>query len=312
MGASLTIYVLSRDRPDMLRAALDSILAQIDPHFELIVSDNSLGDAVERMMCADYPAIHYVRRAPPLEALTHFKAILQACSSDYVTLFHDDDIMEPDYVQRMRAALDMNARVGAVGCNAWVLRDDQPTRQTVMGRISAPVLITSGEALARPYIGIRGARPAPFPSYMYRREAVSGLFLDAASGGKYADVAFLMKVQQRLPILWLPNILMSYRIHASNDSGAVDPVQQMRLARYICNNTCIARHDRAMEEFRFLAYLSWWRSRRRGQGPRRRTHRIILKYLLLKGPKLLLTSGEAWRRALARIAPALRKRQPAW
>jgi len=52
LSSSLQIFLLSRDRPDYLREALQSALAQSGERIEVIVSDNSEREEVARMLAA--------------------------------------------------------------------------------------------------------------------------------------------------------------------------------------------------------------------------------------------------------------------
>jgi cellulose synthase/poly-beta-1,6-N-acetylglucosamine synthase-like glycosyltransferase len=70
--SSLTIFILCHNRPDFTRQTLHSILAQTDKEFELIVSDNSSNDEVERVVSSEFPQVSYRRRTPMLQPLAHF------------------------------------------------------------------------------------------------------------------------------------------------------------------------------------------------------------------------------------------------
>ena len=66
MTTSLQIYIMSRDRPDYLINALDSVISQVTVNIKLdiIVSDNSETDEVEKIVSDLYQNsnITYVRR----------------------------------------------------------------------------------------------------------------------------------------------------------------------------------------------------------------------------------------------------------
>ena len=68
---TLQVYVLSRDRPVFLKQAIDSILnQQIQIEFELIISDNSVGDEVKKMIDKSYSQrkFKYYKVNPTLSA----------------------------------------------------------------------------------------------------------------------------------------------------------------------------------------------------------------------------------------------------
>jgi glycosyltransferase involved in cell wall biosynthesis len=300
----LTIYILTKDRPALFCEALDSVLEQSCNGYDVVVSDNSDGDDTEAIVTSRYPLVTYVRRSPPLAPLSHFKAVFEECRSEYAVLFHDDDLMDRDYVRRMSEALDQHPSVGAVGCNAKVMMDDVVTERLFMGRFDQSVLISSCADLLSPYLGIRSQGHAPFPSYMYRSASIKGLYLDSDDGGKYSDVSFLMKVQQRAPMLWIPDALMVYRFHASNDSRREGVAGRLKLLRFIYRTTDIGKQHELVREFKFRFYLRWWlESTKAGRSRTPRRYRVVLKYLLGVGPSIVFFNGELWRRLATKLRP---------
>ncbi len=302
----LTVYLLSKDRPALFQRALDSVLAQSGGDYRVVVSDNSDGDAVERLMRSRYPGVELVRRNPPVPALSHFRTLLEEATSEYIALFHDDDLMAKDYVVKMTEALDAHPEASAAGCNAWYLWDDVRSSRTFMGALTAPLVVRDVETLLAPYLAAHVLAPPPFPGYAYRRAAIRGLFLDSAEGGKYADVSFLMKVLGRGPLVWLPDPLMEYRLHSSNDTKRESVGQRLKLLRYIYKATAIRKGSALVREYRCRLYLRWWLSSARAS--RRRTPRryaVVLRYLASAGPRALLGNPEIWRRIFRRGARVL-------
>lgn len=297
--ARVQIYILSRDRPAYFRQALVSALAQDNPGVEVVVSDNSEQDAIQGLVAAEFPQVRYVRRCPALPALAHFRAVIEESSAEYVVLFHDDDILAPEYVRAMLQAMEQNPEVGATCCNAWVIRGEERTGRTVMGMFRRERRMLSPEELLAPYMTFMGMGPAPFPGYMYRRRFLDGLYLDAAHGGKYSDVSFLVKLVKRAPILWLPQVLMSYRVHEQNDGVTEEVGQRMSLLRYIYANTRITRQSKMVAEFRFRYWIRWWRGKQRVLHAWRR--RVVRRYLIINTLKLMLTHPGLWLRFLMQV-----------
>ena len=89
----LQFWILSRNRPHFLGETLRSAVAQLQPGVEIIVSDNSDNDLIAELVIKEFPDVTLVRRQPVLPALQHFKVILEQACGEYVTLFHDDDVL---------------------------------------------------------------------------------------------------------------------------------------------------------------------------------------------------------------------------
>lgn len=239
---SLTIFILCHNRPDDARQAIASVLAQTDRDFELIVSDNSSNDEVERMVRSEFPQVDYRRRVPMLPPLAHFNRCMDEAGGDYFCLFHDDDLMHPDFAHKLVRVLEEHPHAVACACNAGVEtmgRIEPRTSFRSLGRLER---IISPRDLARRYFARNQSGFAPFPAYVYRRSAVGELRLDP-EGGKYTDVAWLLNLAKRGLILWLNEPLMTYRIHGGND-GKVDSMRdRLRLLRFIKRNIDILGRD---------------------------------------------------------------------
>ena len=229
---SLAIYILCHNRPDDAKLAILSALAQTDSNYDLIVSDNSSHDDVERMVQQNFPEVQYVRRQPMLPALEHFNRCISEVSSTHFCLFHDDDLMAADFVQQVRLAITAFPEAIAIGSNAFIETNGQlEARPSFLSRHIHEV-IASDRDLATRYFGRHQSGIAPFPGYVYRHDMVHSLKFNAQEG-KYSDVTWLLRLAALGKIIWIAKPLMTYRIHGGND-GLVE-----------------SRRDR----LRFLAYL---------------------------------------------------------
>lgn len=229
---SLTIFILCHNRPDDTRQVIRSILAQSDQQFRLIVSDNSSNDEVQHMVQREFPHIAYVRRIPMVPALAHFNLCIAEAQDDYFCLFHDDDLMGPEYVSQFRACARNYPQAVAIGCNAQIER---------MGRIEANPsfrsyrlyeVIADARRLALHYFGRSQSGIAPFPGYVYNRHLMGDLVIPV-EGGKYADVTWLLMQAARGKVIWINQRLMTYRLHASNDSNTESRRDRLRFLGYL-------------------------------------------------------------------------------
>ena len=240
--SSLTIFVLCHDRPDFARLTLRSILAQTDRDFELIVSDNSSNDEVERMVKAEFPQINYRRRVPMLQYLAHFNRCIDEAQGDYFCLFHDDDLMHPEFVRNMKRVMDEHPGAVACSCNARI--ESMGTLESrssfrALGRLER---IASPRDLAQRYFSRAQSGIAPFPAYVYRRCLVGDVRLPV-EGGKYADVTFLLDVALKGSVVWLNETLMTYRIHGGNVGSSENLRDRLRFLGYVKRNLKVLGKD---------------------------------------------------------------------
>jgi glycosyltransferase involved in cell wall biosynthesis len=129
-----------------LRGALDSLLSQDYPNFEIFISDNASDDDTE-VICKAYtladPRITYDRLTKNRGAFWNFMRVYERAGGEYFMWAAHDDIRDPRYLSRAVAALEENPRaffcttgvrfIDAEGCDvtdtfsARVLRPVGPT-----------------------------------------------------------------------------------------------------------------------------------------------------------------------------------------
>jgi len=235
---SLSIYILCRNRPDYAKQAIQSVLNQTCQEFVLTVSDNSTNDDVEHMMRDEFVDIHYIRRVPALDVLGHMNRCIDDTESKYLCLFHDDDVMRPNYVEGMMQCAHDYPDAIAIGCNANIESLGKLGRRTCFRSFRKHELIESPLNLARRYFSRAQSGFAPFPGYVYNIGLVGSQRL-ASGGGKYSDVTWLLSLAKKAPIVWVNVPLMIYRLHDSNDSNIESIQDRLRLLGYLKKNRAI-------------------------------------------------------------------------
>jgi len=233
--SALTIYILCHNRPDDARQAILSVLKQVDQSCTLIVSDNSSNDEVEHMVKREFADIHYIRRLPMLPALDHFNRCIEEAEDDYFCLFHDDDLMSPDFVSVMKEAIANNSSAIAFGCNANIESFGKLGSEPSFSSFHHHELISTPRDLAIRYFARAQSGIAPFPGYVYSRNKVAEIRIPI-NGGKYADVTWLLSLVSIAPIVWINQALMTYRMHASNDGNVESMRDRLRFLRYLKQN----------------------------------------------------------------------------
>lgn len=94
--------------------ALDSILAQTYPDFEVIISDNASTDRTGEI-CRDYQAqdlrISYYRNEKNLGAARNFNRVFHLSSGEYFKWAAHDDVMAPDFLMKCVEVLNRDPSV---------------------------------------------------------------------------------------------------------------------------------------------------------------------------------------------------------
>jgi glycosyltransferase involved in cell wall biosynthesis len=221
---------VTHNRPKQAMEAIESILAQTDKNFRLVVSDNSSSYELRNLVGSSI-GFEYIKRAQVLSGIDHGNQCVSEIKTDYFTLFNDDDLMLPNFVRDFWTAQSLFPEAVAFGANAIV--ENHGNVSGLSFKAARPYIgPISPNDLLRRYFSHHQLGIAPLPSYVYKKSALNGLYFDVC-GGKYADVQWLSQWCAKGCVMWIAEPMMMYRLHDSND-GKFE-----------------SRHDR----FRFLAYL---------------------------------------------------------
>jgi len=98
-----------------LRATLESALAQTYPNLEIVVADNCSPDNTR----ADVEGygdrrIRYFRHDPGMKPNDNFNFCLQQAKGAYFLLLHDDDTIDPDFVETCMRAVGYDTHAGII------------------------------------------------------------------------------------------------------------------------------------------------------------------------------------------------------
>lgn len=99
----VSVLIPAYNRPYYLELALQSALNQTYPNIEIIISDDSTNDEVEKMLepyLNKYNNIRYYRNNPPLVE-GNFDRCFQLARGEYINYLMDDDIFHPEKIEKM-------------------------------------------------------------------------------------------------------------------------------------------------------------------------------------------------------------------
>lgn len=209
----VSIGVPVRNGAEYLREALDSLLAQDYPSFDILLSDNASTDATPEI-CREYaardPRVRYHRVEQNQGSSWNFNRVFELGTGKYFMWSAHDDLRAPDCVSRCVAALE--ARPEAVLCTTRVRFIDERGRELpelAEVRNVKPVGATREErvrALARciGWYDIYG---------LIRRDVLARTRLSQPIWGP--DVILTLELCLLGEVIALPEPLFSYRLFLS-------------------------------------------------------------------------------------------------
>ncbi len=280
VSTKLTIFIVCHNRPAYAKLAIESALRQSNQDFRLVISDNSTNDELYRLISAEFSSLEIRRRVPSLPSPDHFSKCISEADTDYFCLFHDDDLMEPGYVDAMFKTIELHPYAVAYSSNAEIVDEAAEVKHSSFESKDTHVIIENPRALAGRYFSRFPNGVAPFPAYIYRSDIVKGIAIDPESGGKFTDVAWLLEISKHGFIVWNSEKLIRYRIHAGSDGGFESIRDRLRLLRYLKTNSSSVGQS-IISDYRFFLYKKLCKAGLAGRKLPDKYARILNRYLLI-------------------------------
>lgn len=211
--------------PGLFRAAVESVLAQSDGDWRLVVIDDVYPDTApgEWVSSLDDPRIHYVRNESNLGVSGNFSKSVELVAAEYFVLMGCDDLMETEYVASMRSAIDAHPGASYLQPAVTVIDDDGSAALPLADRVKAwyrpnrsEATAMSGQELA---VSLLRGNWTYFPSICWRTETVRRHGFDPAF-----DVVLDLALQLDIvldggDLVLLPEHTFRYRRHAGSVSS---------------------------------------------------------------------------------------------
>jgi len=279
----ITVVLMSRNRPELAIVAIESILSQSTGNFNFIISDNSTDYSLKRIVQAKYPSIEYISWYPGVGVADHFSYARKLAKTQYLVMFHDDDIMEFNYLEKILLYFKLNPDVGAIGTNGVFINslNEKIGSSTLFAGVGDFTCLKQPSELVTKYLTAAAGGVAPFSSYAYNLTVIHDTFLNWNTGRNYCDTVFLCSIVSRSKIIWINEPLVRIRFDGnriSSRSGVRDYKAFINIARTIENVS-----DKHLDEYHFSHLLHELKRRRKFRYP-------SLKYLICMSIKLMATS----------------------
>ena len=118
----LTVCILSFNRPEYLRQALESVINQTLQPKEIIIFDNGSDQlvykVVEDLLSKNVKWIGSKQNNGPT---WNFKRAIKNTKSKYVMLFHDDDCLHKNYLEKQMPYFQSNHNLVALSSNGFLI-----------------------------------------------------------------------------------------------------------------------------------------------------------------------------------------------
>lgn len=211
---AIEILVLTYNRAPLIGATLESLLNQVHPASRICVLDNgSTDDTAKVVRSFAGRGIELFSRASndPRACWPELQAMAQG---PWTMLFHDDDLLHPNYLRDVSAALAREQHATVAVSAMRVYREPE-------GAVWAPVrgghyhMLTGQQLATRLY----GGFPMPFCSAVYRTDVLKRGTCHFEKFGKIVDRPFVIDAALAGGAVVMLDPYVKYRVHANQDSA---------------------------------------------------------------------------------------------
>jgi glycosyltransferase involved in cell wall biosynthesis len=223
--SSVTVAIPTYNRPGFLARAVRSVLDQTFQDFELIILDNGSADSSWRAWpeLAD-PRIRLICHVRNIGVIDNWNAAVAEARGDSICIFHDDDVMQPRFLEVTLASLGEHPSAGLVFTKAR--RTDCLSRP--MGIWRSPK--TAGVMSGRDYIlaTLRSCGSYTIPSSALIRKAAYAA-VGPYDGRRLSsfDVNYFLRLAMQFDIAFVDEVLVDYTLHPCQISEEIWRAQRL-------------------------------------------------------------------------------------
>ena len=222
---------------DYIAEAIESVLCQSYPHFELVIIDDASTDRTQQITLAyanQDDRIRLIRHAKNKGMLPTFIELLETARQEWVFLLDGDDRMLPERIERQVAFIQAHPELVLI--SGWVYYINARGRRIgkMMNHLTSPEKVRLELEADHPYWlhtpTVAFHRPTALKIGGYRNLA------------PFMDTDLYTRLALAGPALWQPEFLGEYRIRADSDS--------------------VIKQARMLQGFRWIS--AWMKARRLG------------------------------------------------
>lgn len=213
----IEVFILTYNRKEYLKYAINSILNQSHKPYRLTIIDNGSNDGTSEM-CYEYEdkGVIYIKNVENNQ-FGVWEQIKNSVESDYLMVFHDDDLLHTDYLKYVHEIISLKNNVVMVGCatgvssinkiNSYIF-PQKKIRYKEFNTKSLASLLFSGF-------------PLPFCSIIYKSEYFKNISFNFDSYGNFFDRPLILNFSKLGNVVIIYNKLARTFVHSNQDSKTI-------------------------------------------------------------------------------------------
>lgn len=292
----VSVFMLTYNREHYVQLAIQGVLEQTYENFQLIVLDNCSEDNTEQVITSiDDERITYIKRAHTPEMSNGLLALTE-CVTKYVIILHDDDVVNPTYLEEMLDLMEREELTAASAGATVIDGEGVPYAEYLLPYDSEVVIFQNKDYISHylqmKYVGMT------YPSAVYRSDFYKD-FENPAGNPKVGPAGdqWIWFETERLggKLAFVNKPLFQYRVHRTQESNRHAGEMELMLMDHLLTKPYY--RDILLEQWDkfcnavWIGYLERSRKYHRGQVDAQQYSRCVrhscIKFLT-KRPKGLL------------------------
>ena len=212
----ISINIISFNREEYVLSSVNSLINQSIGGFSINIFDNCSSDStIERLVKLNNDRIKIYPSKFNIGFLNNFKRAVNQSNKRFTMLFHDDDIIHPNYLEYALIALNENPKATIV-CSG-MKRTINPDLQSFKNyKVQYKKFKNKSSFISLVYLGF----PMCFPSCLYKTDNLKKVMLGKEKYGKLADRPIIFdSILDGDEVILFPGQYVQYRDHSGQDSN---------------------------------------------------------------------------------------------
>ncbi|MEJ8854736.1 glycosyltransferase family 2 protein [Variovorax robiniae] len=236
---SVSVALCTRNGARYLAAQVESVCAQVPPPDEIVVSDDESRDdsiAIVRATLARHgataPALTVLENRPALGVTRNFEQAIRACRSELIALCDQDDVWHAGRLARIVDAFRSRPELLLLHSDARLVDGElAPLGSTLFEALEVKPSELAGIASGQAFAVLQRRNLVTGATTVFRRSLLSAALPFPPEWVHDEWLAAIAAATGRMDVL--PEPLIDYRQHASNQIGARRPTLREKLAKAI-------------------------------------------------------------------------------
>ncbi len=248
----VSILIPTLNRLSLLKESLDSARRQTYADLEILISDDGSTDGSRdyvRLVSGSDPRVHLLPPNPYPGLFDNINYLVEQSTGDAFCILADDDLLLPEFVERLVVPLREDEQVGASFCDHWLvnaageqLNEETDRHAQHFGRAGLP----RGEVADALAQAMKGTMCMGFS--LYRASVFRQELFDLTCGGA-ADFDYAIRAAQLGKLFYVKERLGQYRVHSAS-ATATRPAYMIDGIIHVFNKYSFSepRHERMRRE----------------------------------------------------------------